>query len=289
MIYFYISESIKSFNRAKLASLVTVFITSIAILLTITSLALVLVSKKINDYLKAQINVSVFLEDSLRQNEIHQIKLKLQDDINVKAVKYFDKDAAIKKFIEETGEDFRRILQINPLPASFVVQLKPEKINNRTLHDFASHVQRISGVSDVVYEDDLILRMLNFLFSFELMIYIAAFIAIVLSIYLVYSINKFITHTKAEQFNTMKLVGAKLKAIRIPIIVNGIIIGIISGLLCALCYNLGLLILNKIYHNINFTKWYYLINVTTLILGIMFGFLGSLLSARKINLKIESF
>lgn len=289
MIYFYFTESIKSFNRAKLASLVTIFVTCIAILLTITSLTLVLLSRNLNDYLKSQIRINVFIADSLSDNDIQVLKSNLENDAYVQNVQYINKTDAVKKFIEDTGEDFRKLLDINPLPASFTIRLKPEKVDEKSLTALADKVGKMKGVDDVVYEYDLILKMLNFLFSFELLIYAAAFISILLSVYLVYSINKFIIHTKTGEYNTMKLVGARLKIIRIPILINGLIIGMISGVICALGYNLLLVLLNKIYHNINFTKWYYLINLVIIIFGIIFGLLGSFLATRKITLKIESF
>jgi cell division transport system permease protein len=57
------------------------------------------------------------------------------------------------------------------------------------------------------------------------------------AVYLVYATVRMIIHSRMNEFETMKLVGAKLSTIKIPVVLNGLIAGLISGLLAFLLFN----------------------------------------------------
>jgi cell division protein FtsX len=82
----------------------------------------------------------------------------------------------------------------------------------------------------------------------------------------------------------MKLVGAKLLTLKLPILMYGILIGLISGLI-SLCVNAAIIyLINKILMNSYFPIAVNVIYFSSIGLGIVLGFLGSYLSAKKITL-----
>ena len=57
--------------------------------------------------------------------------------------------------------------------------------------------------------------------------------------------KKIILHQKMEQYNTMKLVGAKLSTIKVPLLIYGLIVGLIASLICTvLFYSLIIALIN---------------------------------------------
>jgi cell division transport system permease protein len=96
-----------------------------------------------------------------------------------------------------------------------------------------------------------------------------------------------IINSKYDELVTMKLVGAKISTIKLPIVLNGIFIGVFAGII-----SLGLFYF--IFHYLalflksigieSFYNPYYL--AVILCIGPFLALLVSLVSLRKINLKI---
>ena len=81
----------------------------------------------------------------------------------------------------------------------------------------------------------------------------------------------------------MKLVGAKISTMKIPIILNGVMIGLFSSVICVILYNLVLLLLNRIYINLNFIAELQIVNLLILLIGILLGLIGSVASSNRIS------
>ncbi len=287
MIPFYISESFMSFKRARLASIITLITTVVAIALTSFSIVLLFLSSEIDYKLKSSLEISLYLDDSLSSKEISSIKSSLQNDPGLRSVKFISKDDALKQFVEETGEDFRSVLDVNPLPASFAVRLNPGMVSKAYIDSIATNLLSYNGINDVVYDYTLIMRILNVLESGKTIILIASILLIMLAIYLVYSNNRLLIHMRKDQFNTMKLVGTKLITLKIPIYLNGIILGLLAALLCIILFNISFYVLTRIYYSINFNILVFYMNGLILLIGLFLGLLGSWLSTRTLNLHIE--
>jgi len=286
MILFYLKESFSYLFRAKLASFIIIITTSIALIFTTLSISLLLLSGRLDHHLKSQIEIKLFIDDSLSASVITNLNSTFLNDKYVASVKFIDKDEAIKNFNEEIGENLKTILEANPLPRSFSVRLKPEYVSEQNFESVISVFKNKAGITDVVYDYSLTLKLLDFIRSAKTVIYIVATILIILSIYLVYSNNRLLQHNREEQINIMKLVGAKLNAIKLPIIFNGIIIGLFASFICIILTGIIYYLFSKIYINISIMEFYYLL-IMYLVLGIILGYLGSLLSIRKVSLKID--
>ena len=129
--------------------------------------------------------------------------------------------------------------------------------------------------------------MLQILTEVKKYIFIVTAVLFFISLYLVYSTVKLITTSKYEELETMKLVGAKLSTIKMPIILNGVLIGLLASIisLCAFLvfvhYFSSFFQMHEIIH---FRLRYFLGGM--LLLGPLLGFFVSLISLRKITLKI---
>ncbi|MBU2492764.1 MAG: permease-like cell division protein FtsX [Bacteroidetes bacterium] len=288
MIKFYFSESYNSFKRAKLSSFITVTTTMIAILFTAFSIGLFVISNKLNEKLAGQVEITIFLSDSLKQGDINNVRSSLQKNENISSVKFLSREDAKEKFINETGENFESILEINPLPASFTVKVNRKIIEENRIENIASSLKRIHGVDDVVYDFDYTLRLLKIIESVKLGVYIASAVLVLLSVYLIYFTNRLIISSKMNQFNTMKLVGAKLSALKIPLYITGIVTGLIAALFSIILFNTAALLFEKLYSNVRLNDYIYFFNLILLLLGCFFGLVGGLFSTSKISLKIEN-
>ena len=283
MIIFYLKETFRIFRRSSFATIITITITTIAVLLTTVSFFLVFGVNTLSDQIKRSIEVNVYLEDSLSKTEIQLISDKILDTTGVLSVEFISKSEAVKKFLAETGEDFRKVIEQNPLPSSLIVKFQPNPLDERNIEQFTDQFKKIGGVTDVVYDYKTVIRILNLLKSFRSVIYILSFTLILLSIYLVYSNNKIQMFGNRNLYFTMKLVGAQIKTMKIPIILNGLLIGIISSLFTLLFYNITLILLTKVFNNIKFILQFQVVNFLIPVIGISLGFIGSFISSFKIS------
>ena len=283
MILFYLKETARIFRKSSFATIVTITITTIAVSLMTISLFLVFSTKTLSDQIKRSIEVNVYLEDSLNQADIQTIENSIKQISAVQSVLFISKDDAVKKFLAETGEDFRKVIDQNPLPNSLVVKFQPQSLDEINIEQFTDQFKKINGVTDVVYDYKTVLRILNFLKSFKYVIYMLSVILILLSIYLVYSNNKIQIYGNRDLYLTMKLVGAVEKTMKIPIIINGLFIGIIASVFTLLIFHGVLFLLTKIYYNIKFIMYLEFINILIPVIGVLLGFIGSFISSFKLS------
>jgi cell division transport system permease protein len=286
MLNYYFSETLNSFKRAKLSTVIIVITTSVAITLSAFSIMIVLLSNAFSEEVKSRAEMSLFLKDSLSVAKADSIKKVLAADWYVGEVKYLSKEEAESNFIKETGEDFKAVLESNPLPASFVLKFKPDLVNENNFESLVDRYKNIDGIDDILFDYGTVLQILKFIKSIRNFIYLGAFLMICLSIYLVYSNNKLQLNARKELFDTMKLVGAKVFTIKFPLILYGILVGVISSILCMAVYILTLNLIQRFYESFKITEWMIMFNLVILILGVAFGLIGSLLATRKINLNV---
>ncbi len=286
MFLFLLSESFNIIKRTKFATIVTILTTSIAIVLVSLSLFLILLSHKLDQTIKSQIKITVFLEDSLGHKDITTLKKQILQDAMVGNIKFISKTQAKRDFIRKTGRDFSEILKVNPLPASFVISLNSKNISIKKIEHFVNNLKHLSGVTDVVYNYRLTIRILHFLKSIRSIIYISSFLLVIISIYLVYTTNRLAILSRLDIYEIMKLVGTKLSTMKIPLVINGIIIGIISSVLSFGVYYVAIHFITKIYPKITGQINLYQLSIVLLIIGVLLGMLGSYFSTKKISLKI---
>ncbi len=286
MIRFYFSEAFRIFKRSPFAALIVISITTIAILLTSLSFYLVFVSYELSNRLKKSIELVAYLEEPIDSIKLVDAKSKILELDFISSVKHVTKEDALKEFVKDTGEDITTMLDVNPLPQSFVIRLKPEYLTKENIEPEVQSIKAIQGISDVDYENEFVVRLLRYLKSGQLVVYAVSIILIMLSIYLVYVYGKLQFSSNENLYRTMKLVGAKLRTLKLPILIYGILIGLLSGLIALGINLLVLFVLKSLLRNLNFPFILNGIYIISLGMGIVLGFIGSHLSAKKITLFI---
>ena len=288
MLRFYISESFKSIMRARLASFISIITLSISITFISASLVLIFLSNRIETSWKNEIKINVFIEDSISSSELKIIKQKIEKIDDVENLKYFSKKDAYNKFVELTGNDFKKILESNPLPQSYTVSFD-NKINKAKIQKIIPLLKNIKGVEDVVYDYNLTFTILEYISSMRVIVFILTILFIIISLYLLFSTSKLIIAQRMQQYNTMKLVGAKLSAIKIPLLLTGVIFGLISSFICVFTFDVIYYISRTFYPQIRFDNFIYFINFAFVFLGLILGPIGIGFYTKKLSLKIDEF
>ncbi len=287
MIIFYFKEAFKSIFRAKASFILTLISLSIAAILIAASVGAIQLSEIFENKLKNNVKVTLFLQDSVKQNSVPFCKEELQTLKFTNAVTYISKENAAENFIKETGEDFREILDYNPLPASFIIQLKTEFVAKDSVENIVADLQKYTWVDEVITGNSFIYRVLKYVDESKQYLFIITVIILLISIYLVYSTTRLITENRMKELETMKLVGAKLSTIKMPIVINNITAGIIAGIICVLIFELVNSEISSYQFLVNFVKdnkvFYYAL---LLIISPILSLFVTLFALRKLTLKI---
>jgi len=287
MIFFWLKEAVKLIGRAKSSFFLSLISISISVFLIIASLISIQISNEFQQNLKRNVNINIFLKDSITVRETELLKFQLDTKNYVSSINYISKDEAARNFIKETGEDFRKLLDYNPLPASYQISLKDSYVEKDSLNNIIASLSQLKGVDDVVFQQDFVYGILSQIDKVKKYIFVVTAILFFIAVYIVYSTIKLIIKSKYEELETMKLVGAKLSTIKMPIILNGILIGLLAGIISlAVLYSMfsyfgNLLELKRI---INIKGGLYI--AAALLIGPVIGSVVSFLSLRKITLKI---
>lgn len=287
MIIFWFKEAFKSISRSKSSFFLTLISLTLAVILIEASITALKLSEIFQKKIKSNINVSLFINDPFNENNIKDYKLELSRKNYIKSVKYVSKDDAAKSFIRETGEDFREILDYNPLPASFVVKLNTDFVSEDSLNSVINNLSSLKWVDEVVFKDSFVYRLLSYLEAGKNYLFITTAILILIAVYLVYSTIKLITNNRMKELETMKLVGAKLSTIKMPIILNGLITGLLASIISIAVYYFISLQVDQYYlvnKFITVNKYFYV--ATLLIIGPVLSLLVTVYSLRKLTLKI---
>ncbi len=286
-MFFSVKEAFRLIGRAKASFFLSLTSLSISILLITASLALIQSTNIIQKKIKEDVSISLFLKDGLGSDKTQNLENELKKKEYIKTIDFIDKDRAAEIFIKETGEDFRKLLDYNPLPASFTVTLKDKYVEKDSLDAIVTSLSSMNGVDDIGFKDDFIYKLISILNSIKKYIFIATGVILFLSFYIVYSTVKLIINSRFEELETMKLVGAKLITIKLPVVLNSMIVGVLAGVVSTGIFILFISVFADYISMINFlgtSKYIYL--SVLLLAGPFLGLIISLISLKRLTLKI---
>lgn len=232
-------EGFSGFKRAKLSMFAAIMTIAISLLLLSSFTILLLNANSVVTTLRDKVEMEAFLADSLTAAELDVVRARILSIEGVGDVTYISKAEAARIFQEQFGEDIYRVLDFNPLPPSFKVFLSDGYKTAEGAESVYAGLMAIRGVEDVIYRKgllELLDRRVTTALGFALGI--GLFITIS-SIFLVANTIRLAIYAKRKIIQTMKLIGATRGFIRTPFILEGLVQGMIGGLIaCAVVFSL---------------------------------------------------
>ncbi len=287
MILFWIKEAFKLIARSKFSFLLALVSITLSVILITMSVFIIRSSNYFEKQLKRSIVISVFIKENFTPDELEESKNQLQHQNFLASYEYVSKEQAAEIFIKETGGDFRKILDYNPLPASFNIKLKDEYTGRDSIKNIITKLSGFDWSSEVVFRQDFYHKILSYIDQAKIYIFSLTGIILIVSLYLVYSTVRLILNSKYSELETMKFVGAKLSTIKMPIILNSAITGIFAGFIALGIIMAAYYYLRKYFPSIDeiiVNKPEFI--VMLLALGPIIGIIVTIISLRKISLKI---
>jgi cell division transport system permease protein len=228
-----LKEGFSGFKRAKLSMAAAIFTISVSLLLLSSFTILLLNANSLVHALRDKVEMEAFLADSLTGQEIDIVRARILSIQGVRDVTFISKDDAARIFQEQFGEDIYRVLDFNPLPASFKIFLQDGYKTADAAEAIYAETMTIRGIEDVIYRkgllellDKRVTTSLGFAFGIGLFITIS-------SIFLVANTIRLAIYAKRKIIQTMKLIGATRGFIRTPFILEGLVQGFLGGVIAS--------------------------------------------------------
>ncbi len=286
MLLFWFREAFRIFGRAKSSFILSLITLSISIFLIAASFYSIFLSNQINKKIKEQFIINIFISDTLSENSINRLTGELGNKHYCSSILYTDKEKAAESFIKDTGEDFRKILDYNPIPASISIKLKSEFVEKDSIEIIKKQIGIYSGIDEILFEHEILEKLVSTLNNLQRYIFIITAVLILISVYISYSTIKLVISLKHDELETMKLVGAKLSTIKIPLLINEVMTGFLAGIISFGVIKFLLSILMNYSPSLNDYQPPFEYLLMVLLIGPIISFFVSAFVLRKITLKI---
>lgn len=290
-----IKYGFQSFIRNGWLSTATIAVMILALFVFQTLILFGVVTKTALASLQEKIDISVYFKTGAPEDDILKTKRSLESLVEVKKVEYISRDEALKEFQsrhqgdEVIGQALKE-LETNPLSASLNVKAKDSRqyaaiaayLNNEALNQLVEKVsysqnqaviEKLTSIIDTVEQGGMILGA------------ILALIAVLVT----FNTIRLAIYSNREEIGIMRLVGGSNPFIRGPYVVEGILYGVVSGVLSVLV-TAPLVVFASPYIN-NFIpdmnlQTYFLSNLLLLlgyqlILGVVLGIFSSAIAIRR--------
>jgi len=233
---FFLSEALGSMRRnwvMAMAAVITVFISTAilgAVLVTRDNLNQGATS------LKNRVMIEVFVKDEATPEQTQSLERKIQGMADIKSYKYISKDEALRRFRERFGERIVANLPINPLPASYEIQVNDADRVDTVAQQFFkdSTVDNDPGTHNgVKYAKETVRKMLGTISLIEKGMWVTTGIFAAAAVLLISTTVRLSIFARRREVEIMRLVGATNWFIRWPFVLEGFITGLVGAMLAA--------------------------------------------------------
>jgi len=189
--------------------------------------------------IRENIEIQVFLDKGLSQQQLAELRKNLakrpfvlhtEDSVYLRFIS--NKEAA-ETFIQNTGEDFTKFLEDNPLRDSYVFSVSEEFQSSEQLTLIAKELETQPGVFEVSYMTDLVDSINKNLFKVSLIMGGFILILIVTVIMLINNTIRLALFSQRFLIRSMQLVGATRGFIRKPFVIRAFLFGVLAGILAS--------------------------------------------------------
>ncbi|MDZ4794991.1 MAG: permease-like cell division protein FtsX [Bacteroidota bacterium] len=194
---------------------------------------LVINANKLGNHFKESVEVRVFLRGDLNPKDSVALVNYIAAKPYVKIMEYVTKEAGKKKYIDDGGEDWNKVLTENPLPNAIYFRVKSQFVNSDTLLSIKKDIEQQTYVSDVAYPDALVGDLNKNIRKVSIGLLVLVVIISLVVIFLIDNTIRLAMFSNRFLIKTMQMVGATRWFIAKPLNIKAIINGAISGLIAS--------------------------------------------------------
>ena len=234
--------------------------------------------RKALDQVEERVEVRAFVSDSTDIESVAAAMKDIGEFPEVERVDYVSQEKALERARKEMGE-FADVFEAGVLPASIEVHLRPGMRSPAIVKSVADRMKTYQFIDDVRYGEEWVdklyrLRTIATVAGIALGVAFAAVAVIIIG-----ATIRMTVLARAKEISIMRLVGATDMFIRLPFLIDGLVKGVLGGLLALVFVWVANRVVNEYFiETIFFDRQMIFFGVVG---GAMMGVLGSLVSVGR--------
>lgn len=287
------SSSFDRYQKRRLISSYFSVVISIALVLFLLGIVgfLLLNAKKVTDFMKENVNVTVYLKNTAKDVEIKQLEKSLALADYVKTTDFVSKDEAADAMKSEFGDDFMDLVGYNPLQNSIDVKLKADFLTNEKLEELTALAQEKSFVDEVKYDESLVDLINSNVKKISFWVLLLSALFTLIAVLLINSSIRLSVYSKRFTIKTMQMVGATKSFIRRPFVWKSIKLGIIGAIVALIGLGFVVYYVDKMFPELALRQSLVLIGglfLAVFLLGIIITWISTHFATQRfLNLKTD--
>lgn len=230
------------------------------------------------DQVEERVEVRAFVSDSTEIESVAAAMKDIGEFPEVDRVDYVSKEKALERARKEMGE-FADVFEAGVLPASIEVHLRPGMRSPAVVKSVADRMRTYSFIDDVRYGEEWVeklyrLRNIATVAGIALGVAFAAVAVIIIG-----ATIRMTVLARAKEISIMRLVGATDMFVRLPFLIDGLVKGVLGGLLALVFVWVANRVINEYFiQTIFFDREMIFVGVVA---GAFMGVVGSLVSVGR--------
>ncbi|MBQ3023179.1 MAG: permease-like cell division protein FtsX [Clostridia bacterium] len=288
---YYFKSALSSFVRNGIMTVASFITVSCCLFLFGVFLLFTLNMNSISEQIESQCEIIARIDfdvSAQQQQDIYNTILNLE---NVKTAELETQEQALTNFKKELGDDAVVLEGLEGkrfLRSSVKISLK----DIRKSEEAVKYIQKINGVAEVENRQDIVSKVVKFTAAVKKGSVMAMLILLIIAIFIIQNTIKLSVHARGKEIQIMKFVGATDHFIRMPFVIEGVMIGtlgfIASFVIITFGYNAVISSVSSIIRLFDFVPLQACITplgISMALFGVLMGALGSGLSIKR-HLKV---
>ena len=285
-----IRDAFRSVGRNLSLSLAS--ISCIVITLIIIAIS-VIVSYNVENFsseLKKDLTIVAFVSNDADEYDLGKLKLDIENISNVESISFKSK-TEIKNEMMAEDEAFKNAMSEwddleNPLQHTYLIKIKDiEKIG-----ETATAIKNLDNIDVVKYGEGMVDQLVTVFKVVERVAMIAVIALVLMTMFLIVNTIKLTIFSRKREISIMRLVGASNFAIKLPFVVEGMILGFIGSIIpvCIMIYGYHALynyfggrLFTDLIKLVRPEPFIYIASLVVIGIGILVGMLGSGRAVKK--------
>lgn len=290
MFFRSIRDAFKSVFRNFSLSLAS--ISCITITLVIVSIAIIasLNVENFSKNIKEDVTIVVYVKNEVESDKIGTIKARIEQLDNIRTVNYRSK-TEIKEEMQATSESLNQIMSnwsedTNPLKDTFLVTVEEIEEIKKT----ADEISSFEEIYVVDYGEAMVDKLISAFNIVEKITIVAVIALIIVTVFLIINTIKLTIFSRKREISIMRLVGASNFTIKMPFVIEGMVLGLLGSIIPIIFTMYGYLALYNHFNGQLFSPlitlikpepFIYIASGIVLVIGIIVGMLGSYRAVKK--------
>lgn len=229
---YFIREVFHSLKRNNWMSFASIGTVAVSLFVLGVFLTIVLNMNRLASSLESEVQISVYLEDSIKEADRKDLEKALSKMQGIESVKYVSREDAKERLSERLGDQkylLDALGDTNPLPEAFELTVaQPDMVETA-----AKAIEQMNGVESAKYGQDVIQHLFDItrlirLFGMALMVLLAG-----ATLFIISNTIRLTVFARRKEVAIMKYVGATDWFIRWPFMLEGVVLGFVGGLIAA--------------------------------------------------------